>query len=195
MHRSAATIILHLFLSLTVPLCAATARATEPARYVDSDEAKDSSYNRTCAISDHSVLVEQEQVKWGWVAPGVKLASYERVDLAPVKNMSDTTDPKVGPATTEAFKDAFDRIGKTIGPGGLKMKACIYWLQRASGERGMVPYVGFYLAQAGVGIEVEITDAKGAPLARIRHDGRQAGGPDDASFELVDEIVNFIRDH
>lgn len=165
------------------------------ARYLDSDEAKDPEYNHGCAITDYAGVVEQEQVKWAWVDPGVKLASLEKIEVAPVKNMSDTTDPKIGADTEQAFKAAFERVGKSVGRGGAKFNACIFWLQRASSSRAMVPYAGIYLAQAGIGIEAVITDQNGKTIAKIRHDGREGHSTDDASFEIVDEIANFVRDH
>jgi hypothetical protein len=105
------------------------------------------------------------------------------------------TDPEIGGATTEAFEQAFERVGKTKGSGGLRFSSCIYWLQRAGGERAFIPYAGFYAAQAGVGIEAEITDASGKPVARFRVWGRESGDPKQAAFEIADSIANYVRDH
>jgi hypothetical protein len=174
-------------------LGARDARAAE--RYVDSDEAKDESSNRTCVLKDLSGLEADENLNWVWVAEGVKLGGPGKIQIDDVPNKSDATDPEIGEATKKAFQQAFERVGKTPGKGGLRFVSCIYWLERASGERGFIPYAGFYAAQAGVGIEAEVLDPSGKTVARFRVWGREAADPKQAAFEIADSIANYVRDH
>jgi hypothetical protein len=181
-----------------VCLCAPAIDAKEALageRYVDSDEARDETSNRTCALKDLSGLEADEDLNWVWVAEGAKLGGPGKIQIDDVPNKSDVTDPEIGAATKKALEQAFERVGKTSGKGGMRLVSCIYWLERASGERGFVPYAGFYTAQAGVGIEAELLDASGKPVARFRVWGREAADPKQAAYEIADSLANYVRDH
>jgi hypothetical protein len=102
---------------------------------------------------------------------------------------------KIGGETEEAFKQAFARIGKTEGPGGLTLRSCVDWIDRANAAKAWIPYGGDHQMQAGVGIEVAIVDAGGKTVAKIRHSDRQGMSQSEAAAEVVDEIVNFVREH
>jgi hypothetical protein len=163
-------------------------------RYVDSDEAKDETSNKTCALTDLKGLEANDELNWIWKAEGVKLGAPGKIQIDPIPNESDATDPEIGEATTKAFKLAFARVGKTEGTGGMRLKGCIYWLERSGGERAYIPWGG-YAAQAGVGIEAELLDASGKPVARFRVWGREGGDPKQAAYEIADGIANYVRDN
>lgn len=164
-------------------------------RFQDSDEAKDPAYKQGCVITDYSDMTSGDGVNWVWIAPGTKLGGAGKVEIATVKNISDVTDAALAGNVEANFKQAFERVGKTVGPGGLKVVSCVYWVDRANTGKMFIPFAGGHLAQAGVGIELIVQDPSGATVAKIRHDGRSGSAPSDAAAAVVDDVVNFSRDN
>lgn len=180
---------------LTV-LCAVLAATPASAeRFTDSDEAKEAEYKQNCVITDYGDMTSGDGVNWVWIAPGTKLGGAGNVEIATVKNISDVTDAALAGNVESNFKQALERTGKTIAPGGLKIESCVYWVERANTGKMFIPFAGGHLAQAGVGIELIVVDASGATVAKIRHDGRSGNSPSDAAAAVVDDIANFTREH
>ena len=175
-----------------------TARASAPRgdRFVNSDEAKEvATYKQGCAITDYSNLVQADGVNWAWVDPGAKIGAPGPIEILKVKNRSDVTDAALAGNLHDNLEQALERVGKTTGRGGLKVDSCIYWVQRADAARAWIPYAGGHMMQAGIGVEMTITDNSGRTVAKIRHDGRQGMAPSEAAAEVADDIANFVRAH
>jgi hypothetical protein len=164
-------------------------------RFVDSDEFKEKKRALNCAITDYGDLVEEDKVDWAWTSSSAHVGAPGPITIKPVKNVSDVTDPELASKVEADLKQAFARIGKSVGPGGQTVTACIYWVERANMGRAMIPFAGAHLMQAGVGIELTIADASGTPIAKIRNDGREGQQTSDAAAAVVDAIVNYLRDH
>lgn len=172
-----------------------TTSAADVERFLDSDEAKEKEYRQGCAITDYGNLVSAEDVDWAWVQPSAKVGAPGPIELKPIRNYSDVTDPDIGAKVEKDFRAAFERIGKTVGKGGLTATACIFWMDRFNASRAAVPFAGPHLMQAGIGIEIAITNAAGTVLAKVRDNGRQGKEPEEAAAAVVDRIVNYLRDH
>jgi hypothetical protein len=164
-------------------------------RFVDSDEFKDKKYRQGCVITDYRDLVEEEDITWAWVDPAFKVGAPGPIDIRPIRNFSDVTDSAVAPKLEQDFKEAFQRIGKTTGKGGLTLDSCIIWMERFEAGKAFIPYAGGHLMQAGIGIEAVLVDAGGRTVAKIRHSVRGGHEPSAAAGKLVDEVVNYLRDH
>jgi hypothetical protein len=180
-------------LALATLLVAGAAVAAE--RFPESDEAKESQYKQGCVITDYADMTEADGVNWAWIAPGTKLGGAGSVEIAPVKNISDVTDAALAGNVESNLKQAFERVGKSVAPGGLKVVSCVYWVERANTGKMFIPFAGGHLAQAGVGIELVVLDPSGATVAKIRHDGRNGSSPSDAAAAVVDDIVNYTREN
>lgn len=172
-------------------LAATTASAAD--RFQDSDEAKDSTYKQGCVITDYADMTSGDGVNWVWIAPGTTLGGPGKIEIAPVKNISDVTDAALAGNVEANFKQAFERVGKTVAPGGLKVVSCVYWVERANTGKMFIPFAGGHLAQAGIGIELVVQDPSGVTVAKIRHDGRSGSAPSDAAAAVVDDVANFTR--
>ncbi len=202
---SKASKIIVTMLLLTVCACsasrggggeAAAERAPRGTRFINSDEAKESAtYKQGCAITDYSNLAQADGVNWAWIDPGTKIGAAGPIEILKVKNRSDVTDAALAGNLQQDLEQAFERIGKTAGRGGMKVDACIYWVQRADTSRAWIPYAGGHMMQAAVGVEMTITDPSGRPVAKIRHDGRQGMAPSETAAVVADEIANFVRKH
>jgi hypothetical protein len=147
-------------------LMVASAYAADVERFVDSDEAKEKAYRQGCAITDYRDLVAGDGIDWVWVSPTAHVGAPGAIELKPIHNYSDVTDPDIGAKVEKDFRAAFERIGKTSGKGGLVATACVFWMDRFDTGRAMVPFAGAHLMQAGIGIEV----AGGAEHARQHRD-------------------------
>ena len=174
---------------------AATAACAEPERFLDSDEAKEKSFRQGCAITDYSDMVSGEDIEWVWGRPSAGVGAPGALEIKQVRNNSDVTDPEIAGKVEKDLRAAFERIGKSIGKGGLVATACVYWMQRFNSARAMVPFAGMHLMQAGIGIEVSVADASGKVLAKVRHSGREGKDPAEAAAAVADRIVNYLRDH
>ncbi len=164
-------------------------------RFVDSDEYKKHERALNCTITDYSDVMEGDGVDWAWVSPSARVGVPGPIEIKPIKNVSDVTDPELAGKVEADFKAAFERVGKSMGKGGQTVTACIYWVDRANMGRAFVPFAGGHLAQAGVGIELTIIDASGATIAKIRQDAREGMQPSEAAAVVVDRIANFVRAH
>ena len=189
-------------LLLTMSACAASRsgggaeNTPRGKRFLESDEAKETAqYKQNCSITDYTNLVAADGVNWAWVDPSTKIGAPGPIDVLPVKNRSDVTDTALAGNLQADLKQAFERIGKTAGKKGLKADTCIYWVQRADTARAWIPYAGGHMMQAGIGVEMTISDPSGRPVAKIRHDGRQGMAASEAAAEVADDIANFVRNH
>jgi len=174
---------------------AAAARSSAPERFLDSDEAKDKAYRQGCAITDYHDLVAGEDIDWAWTAPSTHVGAPGSIELKPIRNVSDVTDPDIAGKVEKDFQAAFQRIGKTVGKGGLVATACVVWMDRFDAGKAAIPFAGPHLMQAGIGVEISIADASGTVVAKVRDNGRQGHEPAEAAAAVVDRIVNYLRDH
>jgi hypothetical protein len=171
----------------------APARAAD--RFLDSDEYKEGNYKTACVITDYADMVEGDGVNWVWMDPASKLGGPGTIEIVAVKNVSDVTDVELAGKVQQTFQQAFQRVGKASGPGGLVLTSCIFWVERADTGRAFIPFAGAHLMQAGIGIELTITDPSGKVVAKIRHDGRNGTSPTEAAGEVVDDVANYVAKH
>lgn len=161
-------------------------------RLVDSEEYKDEDFEKGC-IEDYTDMTEGDGVEWVYVAPGVKLKDYG-VEVSGWKNKSEVGAKSMLKAVEENWDEmASDRLGGSKGT--LQGTGCVYWAERSSEGKRWIPYAGGHLAQAGVGLELTLTNSKGDIIAKIRHSGRQGSQIEEAVEEVVDDMVAFLEDH
>lgn len=144
-------------------------------------------------ITDYSDMSEAGDIEWAWVAPGTKLSKH-RFTTAPVQNLTSVTNGDM----KETFDRDMGRALKDISANNpdapeLQVTSAIYWANRASAGKRWIPYAGGHLAQAGIGIELVVTDAAGKIVAKVRHSGREGDELENAAEELVDDFTSFLE--
>jgi hypothetical protein len=164
-------------------------------KFVDSDDYKDKDEFRSAIIEDYTGMVEGDGIEWVWVADGVKLSDYKIVLDGKFSNKSEINDKAMVSTLNDGFDDGVNRQNDKKTKGTLKAQGGIYWAERANRGKMWIPYAGGHLAQAGVGIELILTDASGKTVAKIRHSGRQGDKPEEAAEELLDDLSAFVAEH
>ncbi|MEO8216294.1 MAG: hypothetical protein ABI718_04355 [Acidobacteriota bacterium] len=162
-------------------------------RFVDTDDYKKGEYDKG-VIEDYSNLVEGDGVEWVYVAPGIHLADY-KVKVGTFKNKSDVTSNSMMKSFEQTLSESLERKGSKGAKGTLSAEGAVYWAERSSQGKRWIPYAGGHLAQAGVGAEVILRDAKGDIVAEFRHSGREGDRLESAAEEVADDIAGYISDH
>lgn len=161
-----------------------------PEKLVDSNEYKEKEFQKGC-IADYKDLVKGDGVDWEWVGPGVKLADYS-LSINKFESKSDD----VRSSQIEEVKSVFKEIlGKLKGgKGSLSANICIYEVQKFSPGKAWIPFAGGHQMQAGVGVEMILTD-KGKTVAKIRHFARNGSKLEDAADETASDLKKYISKH
>jgi len=86
-------------------------------------------------------------------------------------------------------------LGKLKGDkGSLSASMCIFDVQKFSPGKAWIPYAGGHLMQAGVGVEMILTD-KGKTVATFRHFARNGSRLEDAAEENAKDLKKYISKH
>jgi len=159
---------------------------------VDKDNLKE--YGRGI-IKDYSDMNEADGIEWLWLRPGVRLSDH-RFELEKVGNLTSVEDADMEEVFARSLPKALTRAGsKDSAAPLLRVEGAIYWAQRANRSKRWIPYAGAHLAQAGVGIELVISDGKGDIVCKIRHSGREGDQLKNAAEELIDDVSRFAGAH
>ncbi len=160
-------------------------------KFIESDEYKDKEFKKGC-ISDYSGLVEGDDIKWVWIAPGVKLADYKI-------NVASFSDPsgEIRKSQVDGIKNTFKEIlEKNNGSKGiLNADVCIYEVQKFSQGKAWIPFAGGHQMQAGVGAELVLKDAGKKIIAKFRHFAREGAQIELAAEEVADDLKKYISRH
>jgi hypothetical protein len=156
-------------------------------KLVESDDYKNKDFHKGC-ITDYKELVKGDDIDWVWISPGVKLADYS-LSIVKFENLSD----EIRSSQVDDIKSVFKEIlGKLKGDkGSLSASMCIYEVQKFSPGKAWIPYAGGHLMQAGVGVEMILTD-KGKTVATIRHFAREGSRLEDAADETAKDLKKYI---
>jgi hypothetical protein len=179
-------IALLLLFAVVMPLSAFSASE----KLVDSDEYKDKDFRKGC-LSDYKDLTKGDQIDWAWLSPGVKLGDYS-LTIAKFENKTDD----IRSAQLEDIKSVFKEIlGKLKGgKGTLSANFCVFEVQKFSPGKAWIPFAGGHQMQAGIGVEVTLSD-KGATVAKIRHFARNGSRLEDAADETANDLKKYISKH
>jgi hypothetical protein len=162
-------------------------------KLVDSREYKDDDFEKGI-IEDYSDMVEGDGVEWYYKADGFKLSDY-KVKIGKFKNMSDITSKSMVETLEESLPESIERAGGKGSRGTLTTENAVYWAERASAGKKWIPYAGFHVGQAGVGVEMIFKDSSGKIVAKIRHSGRQGENVEEAAEEIADDIANWLSEN
>jgi hypothetical protein len=159
-------------------------------KLVDNDEYKDKDFHKGC-ITDYKDLVKGDNIDWVWISSGVKLADYS-LSIVKFENLSD----EVRSSQVDDIKSVFKEVlGKLKGDkGSLSASMCIFDVQKFSPGKAWIPYAGGHLMQAGVGVEMILTD-KGKTVATFRHFARNGSRLEDAAEENAKDLKKYISKH
>ena len=159
-------------------------------KLVDNDEYKEKDFHKGC-ITDYKDLVKGDNIDWVWISSGVKLADYS-LSIVKFEILSD----EVRCSQVDDFKSVFKEVlGKLKGDkGSLSASMCIFDVQKFSPGKAWIPYAGGHLMQAGVGVEMILTD-KGKTVATFRHFARNGSRLEDAAEENAKDLKKYISKH
>jgi hypothetical protein len=179
-------IALLLLVAVMLPLSAFCASE----KLVESDEYKDKDFRKGC-LSDYKDLTKGDQIDWVWLNPGVTLGDYS-LTIAKFENKTDD----IRSAQLEDIRSVFKEIlGKLKGSKGtLSANICVYEVQKFSPGKAWIPFAGGHQMQAGVGVEVILSD-KGATVAKFRHFARNGSRLEDAADETANDLKKYISKH
>ena len=159
-------------------------------KLVDSKDYKDKDFQKGC-ITDYKDLEKGDRIDWVWVNSGVTLADY-KLTIDKFENVTDD----IKNSQVEDVKSVFKEfLGKLKGnKGTLTASMCIYEVQKFSPGKAWIPYAGGHMMQAGLGVEVILSD-KGKTVAKIRHYARQGSRHEDAAEETASDLKKYISKH
>lgn len=161
-------------------------------KFIDSDDYKDKNFKQ-CIISDYTDLIEGDDIEWEWVAPDTKLAEY-KLNLRKVENKSE----KEKKSVTEMVKSTFQKAlmdAKTGKGQPLNIDICIYETQDYSPGKVWIPFSGGHQAQAGIGVEMVLSDKNNKAVAKFRHFTREGIRIEDAAVEAAEDLFEYVEKH
>jgi hypothetical protein len=161
-------------------------------KFVDSGDYKAKDFKQ-CIISDYSDMVEGDDIKWEWAAADTKLADF-KLNLRKVENKSE----KEKKSVTDMVKSTFQKVLKDTKTGKgqpLNIDVCIYETQEFSPGKAWIPFVGGHEAQAGIGIEMVLSDKNSKAIAKFRHFAREGARVEDAANEAAEDLFTYISNH
>jgi hypothetical protein len=181
-----------MFLAGAVATPAFAAKKKGANRLVDTEEYKEDDFEKGI-IEDYSDMVEGDGVEWVYLAPGVKLSDY-KLDVGTIKNKSEIGAKSMINALKDALEEGSEHrlSGKK---GALKAETAIYWAERSSEGKRWIPYAGFHLAQAGIGVEMILRSSSGDVVAKIRTSSREGDRLEGAAEEVADDILSYMEDN
>ena len=165
----------------------------ESKKFVDSNEYKDKDFKK-CNISDYSDMSEGDDINWLWTEPGIKLSQY-KLAVGNVENKSDMRNKSMVGSVKSTFKNAFDDLQINGDSGTLTADICIYDAQNFNAGKAWIPFVGGNQMQAGIGVEMVLHDKNNRTVAKFRHFAREGTQIDNATQELVDDLLKYIGKH
>lgn len=172
-------------LSVAVLVAAGGANAAVPAEHLEQ-------YGQGI-IPDYSSLEQADPIEWLWLAPDLELSAH-RFDLRSYENLTLLVDDDLDHVLESGFPRVLKRAGaRDEAAPVLFVDLAVYWAERANRAKRWIPYAGAHVAQAGVGVELVLTDATGNVVGLMRHSGREGEELKLAAQELVDEIAAFVN--
>ena len=157
---------------------------------VDSKEFREKDFQKGC-ITDYKDLAKGDNIDWVWVNSGVTLADY---GLAINKFENKTAD--IRNSQVDDIKSVFKEIlEKHKGSKGtLSASVCIYEVQKFSPGKAWIPFAGGNLMQAGLGVEMIVSN-KGKTVAMFRHFAREGARLEDAAQEVAGNLRKYVSNH
>jgi hypothetical protein len=159
-------------------------------KFIESSDYTDKEFKK-CNISDYNDLLEGDDIQWLWVTPDTKLSGYQ-VNLRKVENKS----PKDKKSITEGVKSAFQTelgdMKSKKGSQAANIDICVYDVQEYSPGKAWIPFAGGHQMQAGVGVEMIMSDKGGKTIAKFRHFSREGARIEDAAKEVAEDLIGYV---
>lgn len=160
-------------------------------RFVDSDDYKSKEF-KAGILGDYKELEKGDNLEWAWVEKGVTLADYKVVVDTVVDGTSDLGKTQLGAIKT-IFIDNMEKLKG--GKGTLKAELNVYEVQKYAPGKAWIPFVGGHQMQAGMGVEMLLSDKGGKTVAKFRHFAREGIAIEAAAQEVADDMKKFIIKH
>jgi len=186
--KSAARLFAILLLVLAFTNLAAFAASD---RFVDSDDYKSKEF-KAGILGDYKELEKGDNLEWAWVEKGVTLADYKVVVDTVVDGTNDLGKTQLGAIKT-IFIDTMEKMKGAKGT--LKAELNVYEVQKYAPGKAWIPFVGGHQMQAGMGIEMLLSDKGGKTVAKFRHFAREGIAIEAAAQEVADDMKKYIVKH
>ncbi len=162
-------------------------------KFIDSDDYKEKDF-KSCNIKDYADMVEGDDVDWVWVAPDLKTANTA-ISLRKVENKAKRDRKSVNDAVKSAYEKNFADMKEVKGAQPLKADVCIYETQEYSPGKAWIPFAGGHQMQAGIGIEMVLSDKNNKTVAKLRHFARQGIEVEQAAYEVAEDMIDYLSEH
>jgi len=160
-------------------------------RFVDSDDYKSKEF-KAGILGDYKELEKGDNLEWAWVEKGVTLADYKVVVDTVVDGTNDLGKTQLGAIKT-IFIDTMEKMKGAKGT--LKAELNVYEVQKYAPGKAWIPFVGGHQMQAGMGIEMLLSDKGGKTVAKFRHFAREGIAIEAAAQEVADDMKKYIVKH
>ncbi|MDA8430404.1 MAG: hypothetical protein M0T70_14220 [Geobacteraceae bacterium] len=161
-----------------------------PDMLVDSKEYGEKDFRKGC-ITDYKDLAKGDNIDWVWVKPGVTLADYG-LAITTFENKTDDIRNSQVDDIKSVFKEILEK--HKGDKGTLSARMCIYEVQKFSPGKAWIPFAGGNLMQAGLGVEMIVSN-KGKAVAAFRHFAREGARLEDAAQEVASDIREYLSKH
>ncbi len=181
--------LIGLIVMLAIPMAALAGDE----RLVDSKDYKDKDFHKGI-ITDYSDMVKGDEVEWLWVEKGVDLADY-KISVEGIANKSDERSRSMVEDVEHTFKATFDDMDVKKPKGTLKASLGIYEAEPFNPGKAWIPFVGGHQMQAGIGVEMVLTDSGGKVVAKLRDFEREGARIEEAAQEVANHYSKFVARH
>lgn len=179
-------------LLLVILLSASTLyAASSSTKFVDSDDYKSKDFKKGILI-DYRDLQKGDDIEWVWIAPGVSLGDHAVAIQGFEDNSGELTKSQIN-----GIKDVFNEyMEKLKGKRGtVKAEISVYEIQKYAPGKAWIPFVGGHQMQAGIGVEMLISDTSGKPVAKFRHFAREGMAVEAAAQEAAEDLYKYMSKH
>lgn len=178
-------------LLLVMLLSTATLYAASSTKFVDSDDYKSKDFKKGILI-DYRDLQKGDDIEWVWIAPGVSLGDHAVAIQGVEDNSGELTKSQLN-----GIKDVFNEyMEKLKGKRGtVKAEIAVYEIQKYAPGKAWIPFVGGHQMQAGIGVEMLVSDKSGKPVAKFRHFAREGMAVEAAAQEAAEDLYKYLSKH
>lgn len=177
---------------LMVILSATTLYAKSDSKlFIDSDDYKSKDFKKGI-LNDYRDLQKGDDVEWVWIDKGVSLGDHAVAIQSFEDGTADLTKSQLK-GIKEVFVEYMEKLkGKK---GALKADISIYEIQKYAPGKAWIPFVGGHQMQAGIGVEMLVTDKSGKTVAKFRHFAREGMAVEAAAQEAAEDLYKYISKH
>lgn len=165
--------------------------ASASTKFVDSDDYKSKDFKKGILI-DYRDLQKGDDIEWVWIDNGVSLGDHAVV----IQNFEDNSG-ELTKSQTNGIKEVFNEyMEKMKGKRGtVKADISVYEIQKYAPGKAWIPFVGGHQMQAGIGVEMLVTDKSGKAIAKFRHFAREGMAVEAAAQEAAEDLYKYMSKH